>query len=132
MIVLLTELEAQQAIDAIANGARLSNGLVQVDLPFGQARAPTKPQFSFNDLSKTVHCDKCSARLSAIQFALLKHVADHGRSSFESLQDAVWHEEISDGAIRSACSKVNARLMKHGFTQELQAHRGHVSLETMC
>lgn len=131
MIVLLTDREAQQAINAIANGVRRSDGLVQVDLPIGSTPTTATPALSFNVLSSTVNSGRCSARLSVTQFALLKYVSDNGRVSFEDLQDVVWKKDTTDGAVRAACSKLNARLLKCGFTCELLVHHGHVSLEEM-
>jgi len=131
MIVLLTEREAQHAIEAIANGVRRSDGLVQVDLPLGSGATLSTIALSFNEPSRTASRGRCSVRLSAIQFALLKRVSDNGRSSFEDLQDSVWNEETTDGAIRAVCSKLNAKLLECGFKCELLVHHGHVSLEEM-
>ena len=81
----------------------------------------------------TVHCGRLSARLSPTQYALLQYVYTHSKVGSEEAQDAAWGgKEISDGAIRAACSKINARLMERGFKIELSAHHGRISLEEIA
>ena len=86
-------------------------------------------RLKFSESSRTVHVGEKSVRLSPKQFAVLRHVHEHGPTDFEDIQDAIWRREgVSDGAIRAVCAKVNAKLLEGGFDVELSTHRSRVSI----
>lgn len=139
MFILLTEKEAQEAIEAIRNGIRQGDGLVRVVLPLGGlqhetphgSRKTVRFDLSFSVDSRTVRYGKREIRLSHTQFSLLHYVHQHGRASVEELQDEVWEQDTSDNAIRQACHKTSDRLLKKEVPYTLVIRRGFVSLESV-
>lgn len=128
MRVLLSD---REAVDLIRNGVRRADGLLEIDIP--PERILTTPDarkvLTFSAERQEVTWRTVRCRLSAMQLRLLQHCHDHGASTFEAAQDAVWGREVSDGAIRAACSVVNQRLADAGIPCELWTHRGQVQLE---
>ena len=121
----------QEVVDALREGRRRSDGLLEIDLPASRlAEAGPRPLvLTFVAGSRVVSCGAASVRLSGLQFRLLEYVYTHQTAGTEELADAVWQRrKVSDGSIRAALSKINTRLLSAGFEAELSAHRGRVSL----
>ena len=130
MIFTMTDAEI---ISALQEAVRQDDGFLAVRMPVKRllGNEMRRPNLTFSDSIRTVHSGRLSVRLSPTQYAMLKHVHDNGRTTYESLQDAVWNgKQTSDGAIRASLSRVNARLMDGGFGIELTHHNGKVSLES--
>lgn len=122
-----------EAIGIFQAATRALDGRLILSLPDSglQSEAEKKPYLTFLTESRAVQRGKVSCRLSPIQFALLRYVYTHGRVGFEELQDRVWGETTTDGAIRAACQKINARLLDAGFAIELVSHHSRVSVEKL-
>jgi len=121
----------QEVICALREGRRRTDGLLEIDLPAARlAEAGPRPiVLTFATGSRVASCGSASARLSDLQFRLLEYVYTHPAAGTEELADAIWQRrKVSDGSIRAALSKINARLLVAGFPVELSAHRGRVSL----
>jgi len=130
MIFAMTDAEI---ISALQEAVRQDDGFLAVRMPVKRllGNEMRRPNLTFSDSIRTVHSGRLSVRLSPTQYAMLKHVHDNGRTTYESLQDAVWNgRQTSDGAIRASLSRVNAKLMDGGFGIELTHHNGKVSLES--
>ncbi len=128
MLFLLSD---QDIIAALQRAERRDDGLLALDLPASKLleNASSRPALTFSESAKTVHCGRLSTRLSPLQFALLRYVHEHGRVDFEDLQDAAWGKEVSDSAIRAACSSLNGKLCECGLSVEIVCYKGRVSLE---
>ena len=126
-------LSDSELVSALQSVVRHTDGRVTLDLPASKLleNASARPPLMFDASSRTVHCGSLSARLSPTQFALMQYVNERGTACFETLQDEVWGEPTTDGAIRAACSKINATLCDRGFSIELSAHHSRVSIEIL-
>lgn len=139
VIFLLTEFEAQAALEALQAGVRRADGLIQVDLAMGHHHAhheasdspSSLPALTFLPDFRTVHCGTHSARLSPTQFKLFQYVYTHRRASFEDVQDAVWGEEVSDDVIRKAASRLSSSLLENGVGISIETKRNFVCLEML-
>jgi hypothetical protein len=128
MQFLLTD---QEAVDAIRNGVRRDDGLLLIDLPASRLRETSerRPILTFLSDSQTVRWGKKSARLSPTEFALLRHVYECGRTSFEDGQDAIWGHAVSDVLIRNTCSRLSSRLLNAEIPYAVLTRHGSIILE---
>ena len=131
MLFILTDSEA---IDLLRTAVRRTDGLLAIDIPASRLQEAGEKMavLTFSETSKTVHCGRLNVRLSPLQFALLRCVYERERVGFEELQDEVWKEKTTDGAIRAGCSKLNAKLLEANFPVELLSHHGCVSLANIA
>ena len=83
----------------------------------------------FYEPTKTVKQGKHCARLSPVQFFLLKYVYTYGKVGYEELQDNIWAGQATDTAIRCAVSKINNKLLEEGFSFELATRHSKVFVE---
>jgi len=131
MLFLLSD---SDVVRLIQRAPRRPDGMLAIDIPVASLaeNVAERPLLTFSEESRTVNQCELSARLSPTQFGLLRYVYTHGRTGFEELQDSVWRSaKVSDGSIRTACSKVNAKLAEADFRVELSAHHGRVSVEAI-
>jgi len=131
MLFILTDSEA---IDLLRTAVRRTDGLLAIDIPASRLQEAGEKMavLTFSEESKTVHCGRLSVRLSPMQFALLRYVYERERASYEELQDAIWGGTTTDDAIRRIVSKLNTKLLEHGFPAELLSHHSRVSIERVA
>lgn len=131
MLFTLTSDELVRALSAVVHH---DDGRVTLDLPASRlqevAQTPARPPLVFDEGTLAVQYGKTSCRLSPTQFIMLQHISKRGKAGFEELQDVAWGgKRASDGAIRAAVSKLNARLMDSGIQTEVIAHRGRLWIQ---
>jgi hypothetical protein len=133
LILLLSDSEARNAISAIQGGIIRDDGMIEVDFPIfhpaGRSLIDPVPSLYFSPDSATVSLDGRSVRLPPIQFKLLRLLADRGRVPVEEAQDVAWGSEVSDHAIRCACSRLSMCLMESGIPYSVMYRRGYIVLE---
>ncbi len=110
-----------------------NDGMIEVDLPLfrpaDSCRKSDGRDLYFALDSATVSLDGRSVRLPLTQFKLLRLLADRGRVPVEEAQDVAWGTDVSDHAIRCACSRLSSCLMESGIPYSVMYRRGYIILE---
>jgi len=120
-----------EAVEFLRTSIRRDDGMLLIDIPDSHlASANTsRPHLSFAKNSRTVHHGSQSARLWNKEFGLLQYIYEHGRTSFEEAQDAVWHRNVSDATIRKTCSRLSTRLLDADIPLAVLTRNGGILIE---
>jgi len=123
-----------EAVDMMRAAVRRTDGRLLIDLPDTSLASVriNKPHLQFSALSRIVRYGQQGLRLSSIDFSLLRHLHEHGRVTFEEAQDAVWGKNVSDGAIRKACSRLSERLLDADIPLAILTRHGAILLEEVA
>jgi DNA-binding response OmpR family regulator len=129
MKFLLTECEV---ISLMQGMHRNNDGYLVLRLPPDRLQGKDRISIvlEFDEPTKTVSQGKHSARLSPVQFFLLKYVYTYGKVGYEELQDNIWKGQATDTAIRCAVAKINNKLLEGGFSFELMTRHSKVFMDS--
>ena len=132
-------LDDREVLDAIRNGVRRDDGLLEIELPAHCLREADQRHcvLSFVAESRTVQYGRRSVRLSPREFALLSHLHLCGRTSFTELRSSIkwdkgeWSEGTSKGAIQKACSDLSLKFLEAEIPLTIDDHYEHAELKTL-
>jgi DNA-binding response OmpR family regulator len=120
-----------EAVEFIRTAVRRNDGTLLFDIPANRLleNSERRPSLAFTPETRTVCYGQHNVRLAPKEFALLQHVHQYGRVSFEEAQDAVWHHSIGDHVLRNTCSRISTRLLDAKIPFAALTRNGSIILE---
>ena len=120
-----------QLWSAIEQSKEFADGSHELDFPDAwRVEEPDGPKvLTFSDSPMQVCYGRLSCNLSQLQFKLLRYLSNRNMATYAELRDAVWQKDVRDGAMRTACYDLGARLSGKDFPVDLTTLRDRVVFE---